>query len=427
MSNGESKRRCSRAREVERRRPAESASRSPIARSPVVSTTAGRSANSSSAASSWRVSARSPTRSNTWKCATAAVMNSVAKLLRRCSKIGVGSSCGAVRADNGMRHLRGPRHLRHKGHQVVAHAEKRHITQIVNSLRRIRERPSRESSSRCARSWGAGATTCATTFPVASAIVERLYCRPAVPCAAYHPEGRSPGMARLTAPPFVGSAPIQQPQPIRQRATGLPRLSVVVVNYRQWDKTAELVRQVQASTAARRGDAEVVIADIHSPPHAVVRRLRRQPGVSIRRWGANHGLARAVNEGCRLSQGDWFLLLNPDTTLSEGFLDGVVELADRLADSEPRAGIVGFHLRDADGSQQLSSGPFPTLASSLWRLLLPRRRRKYQTPRATQRCPVPWVTGCCLLVRRECLGELGGVDEAFFLYFEDVDLFPRAR
>ena len=234
-------------------------------------------------------------------------------------------------------------------------------------------------------------------------------------------------MARLTAPPFVGSAPIQQPQPIRQRATGLPRLSVVVVNYRQWDKTAELVRQVQASTAARRGDAEVVIVDNHSPPHAVVRRLRRQPGVSIRRWGANHGLARAVNEGCRLSQGDWFLLLNPDTTLSEGFLDGVVELADRLADSEPRAGIVGFHLRDADGSQQLSSGPFPTLASSLWRLLLPRRRRKYQTPRATQRCPVPWVTGCCLLVRRECLEELGGLDEAFFLYYEDVDLCLRAR
>src|SRR5205823_7964941 len=126
-------------------------------------------------------------------------------------------------------------------------------------------------------------------------------------------------------------------------------------NYRQWDKTAELVRQAMASTAARHGDAEVVIIDNHSPPHAAVRRLRRQPGVSIRRWGANRGFARAVNEGCRLSQGDWFLLLNPDTTLSEGFLDGALDLADRLVECEPRAGIVGFHLRDADGSQQLSA------------------------------------------------------------------------
>ena len=236
-------------------------------------------------------------------------------------------------------------------------------------------------------------------------------------------------MARPTAPPLTAPAslPVQQRQPIRRPATGLPRLSVVVVNYRQWDKTADLVRQVTASTAARHGDAEVVIVDNHSPAHAAARRLRRQTGVSIRRWGSNRGFARAVNEGCRLSQGDWFLLLNPDTTLSESFLDGVLDLADRLTECEPRAGIVGFHLRDADGSQQLSSGPFPTLLSSLWRLVLPRRRRKYQTPWATERCRVPWVTGCCLLVRRDCLMDLGGLDEEFFLYYEDVDFCLRAK
>jgi GT2 family glycosyltransferase len=120
-------------------------------------------------------------------------------------------------------------------------------------------------------------------------------------------------------------------------------------------------------------------------------------------------------------------LLNPDTTLSEGFLDGVLELADRLCAAEPRTGIVGFHLRNGDGSQQLSCGPFPTLASTLWRLALPRWRRKYQTPRGTAASRVPWVTGCCLLLRRSCLLELGGLDEQFFLYYEDVDLCLRAR
>src|SRR5207249_7515050 len=44
-----------------------------------------------------------------------------------------------------------------------------------------------------------------------------------------------------------------------------------------------------------------------------------------------------------------------------------------------------------------------------------------------ERCRVPWVTGCCLLVRRECLEELGGLDEDYFLYYEDVDLCLRAR
>src|SRR5262249_775248 len=87
----------------------------------------------------------------------------------------------------------------------------------------------------------------------------------------------------------------------------------------------------------------------------------------------------------------------------------------------------GFHLRNSDGSQQLSAGPFPTLGSTVLRLVLPRRRRKYQVPRSLERCPVPWVTGCCLLVRRQCLEDLGGLDEDDFLYYEDVALCLRAR
>src|SRR5262249_8797887 len=146
-----------------------------------------------------------------------------------------------------------------------------------------------------------------------------------------------------------------------------PRLSVVIVNYRQWEKTAELVRQLSASPAWRGGSVEIIIVDNHSPAHPVAKKLRRLPGVSLRRWERNHGFARAVNEGCRLSRGDWFLLLNPDMTLSESFVDGVLELADALEASDDRAGIVGFHLRNSDGSQQLSSGPFPTLGSTVFR------------------------------------------------------------
>ncbi len=205
---------------------------------------------------------------------------------------------------------------------------------------------------------------------------------------------------------------------------GLPRLSVVIVNYRQWDKTEELVRHLQTSVALRRGDAEIVIVDNHSPPHPIVKRLRRQPHVSLRRWPRNRGFARAVNEGCRLSQGDWFLLLNPDTTPAEEFLDGVMTLLEGL---EANAGIVGFHLRNSDGTRQHSAGPFPTLWSTLARIVLPRSRRKYQALRTPQRCQVAWVTGCCLLVRRECLRDLGGLDEDYFLYYEDVDLCRRAH
>jgi GT2 family glycosyltransferase len=146
-----------------------------------------------------------------------------------------------------------------------------------------------------------------------------------------------------------------------------------------------------------------------------------------RRWGRNRGFARAVNEGCRLSQGEWLLLLNPDITLPHGFLEEVRILVERLVTEEPNAGIVGFQLRNTDGSRQLSCGPFPTLAQMLLRLTLPRTRRKYYLRRSRRRSLVSWVTGCCLLLRRTCLEQVGGLDRDFFLYYEDVDLCRRAQ
>lgn len=221
--------------------------------------------------------------------------------------------------------------------------------------------------------------------------------------------------------------PISRPRGRRQPRLGAPRLSVIIVNYRQWDETTDLVRQLVDSDCIQQGLAEVVIVDNHSPRHPALNRLRRMPHVSLRRWSKNQGFARAVNEGFRLSQGDWLLLLNPDITLPDDFLDQVLVHADRLCAKDPRLGVVGFHLRNPDGSRQLSTGPIPTLTSSLGRLLLPRRRRKYHTQAASEAVQTPWVTGCCLLVRRQCLEELDSLDEQFFLYYEDVDLCHRAR
>jgi GT2 family glycosyltransferase len=206
----------------------------------------------------------------------------------------------------------------------------------------------------------------------------------------------------------------------------VPGLSVVIVNYRQWENTAALVQQVRATACARRGEVEVMVVDNHSPPHRLMRRLRRWPEVSLRRWGRNRGFARAVNEGCRLSRGQWFLLLNPDVQVTPEFVQGALNLARSLDATEPDTGIVGFRLCNADGSDQLSCGSFPTLAGTLARLALPRARRKYRSATASERCRVPWVTGCCLLVRGDCWRDLGGFDESFFLYYEDVDLCRRA-
>jgi N-acetylglucosaminyl-diphospho-decaprenol L-rhamnosyltransferase len=238
-------------------------------------------------------------------------------------------------------------------------------------------------------------------------------------------------MASATAPVQhqlrTSALPARRAPASRKSVLRKPRLSVIIVNYCLWEETAQLVRQLRASPATRRGEVEVVVVDNHSPANALVRRLRRCPEVSLRRWDRNRGFARAVNEGLRLSRGEWFLLLNPDITVGPGFVEGVLDLAERLVREDPRAGVVGFQLRNSDGSRQLSSGPFPTLSQTLARLCLPRGRRKYHFTRARRRRRVPWVTGCCVLLRRACVEQLGGLDGDYFLYYEDVDLCQRAR
>jgi GT2 family glycosyltransferase len=234
---------------------------------------------------------------------------------------------------------------------------------------------------------------------------------------------RTPGrslMDLLARTPVLPAAKAVPPCALR------PTLSVVIVNYRHWEDTGRVVNQLRAQPALRRGDAEVVIVDNHSPPHPLLPRLRRTEGVSLRRWRSNRGFARAVNEGCRLSRGDWFVLLNPDTAVSPSFLAKTLRRAKELVARDPLAGIIGFRLENPDGTHQLSTGRFPGFVGTLGRLLLPRRRRKYTVPSADGPTKVDWLTGCCLLVRRDCWDDLGGLDPDFFLYYEDVDFCRRA-
>lgn len=230
-----------------------------------------------------------------------------------------------------------------------------------------------------------------------------------------------------TDPPPAPVAHSRRPAPGPGAAPHTPRLSVVIVNYCQWRNTARLTRQLRRGEAVRRGAAEVVIVDNHSAPHPAARALRRLSGVSLYRSARNTGFARAVNRGTRISRGEWVLLLNPDVTVGPGFLDQVLDAAERLPAADPPAGVVGFQLRNRDGTRQASSGPFPTFLNTLGGLVLPRARRKCRHRPLAGRSPVPWVTGGCLLVRRDCFRQVGGLDEGFFLYYEDVDFCRRAR
>ena len=213
--------------------------------------------------------------------------------------------------------------------------------------------------------------------------------------------------------------------PRRAVAPPVAELAVVVVNFCQWKNTARLVRQLRRSAATRTGQAEIRIVDNGSPSHPLAARLARLRGVSVRHFDRNLGFAAAVNRACQLAAGSWVLLLNPDVTVPDGFLDDVLGAVTRV-DVSPDVGVIGFRLLNRDGTPQPSAGPFPTFAGTLTGLFTPRARRKCRANAGDDRRPVEWATGGCLLVRRDCFEQLGGLDESFFLYYEDVDFCRRA-
>jgi hypothetical protein len=209
-----------------------------------------------------------------------------------------------------------------------------------------------------------------------------------------------------------------------------PLLSVIIVNYRRWEETAALVEQLVATEAFFRDRIEVIVIDNASPAHPLEAQIARREGVAYQRLPENRGFSAGVNAGFRRSRGDWVLVLNPDLIVCDGFIDLVCAAALDADDdtfSDLPIGVVGFQLRNRDGTRQLSTGLFPTISKMVLGLLRSRRSRKYEMTNNQARQSVAWVTGSCLLVRRSCLNELQGFDEEYFLYYEDVDLCRRAR
>ena len=202
-------------------------------------------------------------------------------------------------------------------------------------------------------------------------------------------------------------------------------LRVVIVNYRQWSSTKELVRNLAKSDAFQAGKVEIVVVDNGSPQNPLAEKLNKVPNLRLIQSEHNRGFARAVNTGAEGFLGDWFLLLNPDITVGDGFLDRVLASGEISRKVHPNLGVIGFGMLDPEGSIQPSTGPFPSFTNTLFRQFLPRRLRKYHLS-FRKEGPVDWTSGCCLLISKGCWSDLGRFDPDFFLYYEDVDFCHRA-
>ena len=206
-----------------------------------------------------------------------------------------------------------------------------------------------------------------------------------------------------------------------------PSVSVVIVSFEVRDLLRACLRSVHRALDGLCADIWVV--DNASDDGSADMVSAEFPSVKLRRNTSNQGFTAANNRALREAAGEYVLVLNPDTIISD---DTIVKLIDFL-DANPRAGVVGPQLVDQEGRIQRSFKPFPTLRRTLFDLAgLDRLRflRRFDARRQADRrlpaaCPVDYVIGACMMIRRAALQQVGLLDERFFVYHDDADWCKR--
>ena len=201
-------------------------------------------------------------------------------------------------------------------------------------------------------------------------------------------------------------------------------VAAVVVNHNAGDLLTDCVRSLRGE-----GIETIVVVDNGSTDASLTTLTAADPAARVLRMPRNVGYGTAANRGVATTGTPYVLVLNPDTVVEPGLVKGLVAALER----DPLLGLVAPRLDNPDGTLYPSVRHFPNLGDALGHAFLvdvvPNNRftRRYRMldwdHREARR--VDWVSGACFLARRPAFDAVGGFDEAYFMYMEDVDLCWR--
>lgn len=202
------------------------------------------------------------------------------------------------------------------------------------------------------------------------------------------------------------------------------KLSILIVNY----NVTQLLRNcLQSIKDYIQGiDYEVIIVDNHSTDTSWKQLIAEFPWVKFVENTANEGFAKANNKAAKIAVGEYILLLNPDTAFES---HGLKEILD-FADAKKHFGCLGVRFHDKEGRfLPECKRSVPNLVNSFQKLFSPFQvhksvHRNYYRNDISEAdiAEVEVVTGAFLLIKKNLYLEVGGLDEAYFMYGEDIDL-----
>ncbi|MEZ2121512.1 MULTISPECIES: glycosyltransferase family 2 protein [unclassified Corynebacterium] len=211
-------------------------------------------------------------------------------------------------------------------------------------------------------------------------------------------------------------------------------LPVVTVTYSPGRHLGAFLRSVPAASSR---DLHIILADNGSTDGVPEKAAEEWGNVELVRTGGNLGYGSAINVAARILRDrreagkvdpEFLLVVNPDVTFDPGSIDELLDCAGR----HPQAGSVGPKIRQPDGGTYPSARAVPTLRNGIGHALFSgfwpgnpwTAAYRADADMDTER-PAGWLSGSCLLLRWEAFDEIGGFDERYFMYMEDVDLGDR--
>lgn len=208
-------------------------------------------------------------------------------------------------------------------------------------------------------------------------------------------------------------------------------LDIVIVNYNSTDHLLRCLKSVEKSLNGL--DANIFIQD-NASADGVERILARFPQVCLTVNRQNLGFAKAVNKVLAQSSADYAVLLNPDTYLMDDFFSTSLVFMQK----HPDVGVMGPRISDSDGRLQNSARAFPTPLTAFFGRSSFLSKQFPKNPITSRNLlslksdgksamEVDWVSGACMVVRREAIRHAGLLDERFFMYWEDADWCRRIR
>ena len=211
----------------------------------------------------------------------------------------------------------------------------------------------------------------------------------------------------------------------------VPAMSVVIVSYNVSRLLADCLTSLLEGEDGL--DIEIIVVDNASQDDSVELVRTQFPTVKLIENAYNYGFPRACNQGWRKSRGQTVFFLNPDATVAPHTLTALLAFLNE----HPQAGIVGPQIHYPDGALQSTRRRWlgralafiestPLQHRTPLKKLASLKRFYYEDQPADQVQTVDWLVGAAFLVRREVLEELGGLDERFFMYSEELDFCRRA-